>query len=360
MEKIEAYLVFTTEESKSYFWAGMALSIVLHIGLLYILAHSFYLPKTDFQQVINVDLESLFSKHPEQHALANQLVSMPKNLTSTEEPKETNLYSDKELYTDTQKIKRGDLDAGIPGLPLSSQVPQQPQSKIQEQQKATAAPKATKSSTSPSNTKPETPTGSKLMVRKLDNEYLVEKFTTKEAKKQAKQDPLMGYQAFSRPQGTGAAFYGVEGTQDFLPNLPDGDITLLNTKANQFAVFVRRVATQVFGQLRITGWEQLLASDIQKISNASNGSVVRAILSTSGELLNVILEEPSGSPRFDQALIEAAKRGAKDPNPPKAAIAPDGNIHFIFQAKSWVRYQPSPQTGSLSERRWLLLSTGLE
>ena len=53
--------------------------------------------------------------------------------------------------------------------------------------------------------------------------------------------------------GTGAKFFGNSGSTDYLPNLPDGDITLLNTKADHFAVFVRRVAARVFAALRSSG-----------------------------------------------------------------------------------------------------------
>src|SRR5690606_20546577 len=105
----------------------------------------------------------------------------------------------------------------------------------------------------------------------LDRQGLIDRFRKTPEERNTSQDShgspmsagsLAGYKAFSRPAGSGARFIGASGAPDHLPSLPDGDITLLNTKANQFAVFVRRVATQVFGELRLTGWESLLASDI--------------------------------------------------------------------------------------------------
>ncbi|RMG43853.1 MAG: energy transducer TonB, partial [Candidatus Dadabacteria bacterium] len=163
--------------------------------------------------------------------------------------------------------------------------------------------------------------------------------------------------AFSRPSGSGARFLGLSGSPDYLPSLPDGDLTLLNTKASRFAVFVRRVATQVFSELRQSGWERLSAGDIMSMQGFST---VRAVISKDGKLLRIEPLESSGSSRFDSVLFEAAKRGAADPHPPAAAAASDGNIHFIFKARSWVRIYSDPRTGARNERRWLLLATGLE
>jgi TonB family protein len=131
----------------------------------------------------------------------------------------------------------------------------------------------------------------------------------------------------------------------------------LNAKASVHAVFVRRVAIQVFSNLRASGWEQLRASDVQAMTEETT---VRAVLSPTGRLLRASLERSSGSPRFDEVLEAAVRRGARDPNPPKAAALKDGNIHFVFKARSWVMTGSDPRTGALRERRWLVLGTGLE
>ena len=142
----------------------------------------------------------------------------------------------------------------------------------------------------------------------------------------------------------------------YLPNLPDGDMTLLNTKAEYFAVFVRRVATRVFSELRLSGWEILSKDDIRMINSFSE---IEAIMSLDGNILNVKLLSSSGSSSFDDILKHAVKVAGKDNNPPANAKAADNLIHFIFQAKSWSKMGTNPN-GSLGERRWLLLSTGLK
>ena len=173
----------------------------------------------------------------------------------------------------------------------------------------------------------------------------------------AKAAPRTNIRPFSRPTGSGARFLGVRGTPDYLPHLPDGDMTLLNEKADRFAVFVRRVATQVFGQIRSTGWAVLRARDIRDISGYAT---IIAVLSPEGDLIKTMLRSSSGSAKFDAALKQAVQVGARDPHPPPDAAAEDGNFYFIFKAKSWVKLSGNARGRGASERRWLMLATGLE
>lgn len=211
------------------------------------------------------------------------------------------------------------------------------------------------------------PSARGIKTLKLDNGDLLTKFgeaPRKDAKPGSLNEVLNGtapaieeLRPFSRPMASGARFLGDRGSADFLPNLPDGDITMLNEKASRFAGFVRRVATQVFSELRLQGWDSLGASDIIAISDFST---VRVVLSLSGRILRIDLESPSGSFRFDEVVMRASKRGAADPNPPPQAKAEDGNIHLIFKAKSWVAGGFNARNGAPLQRRWLLLGTGLE
>ena len=141
------------------------------------------------------------------------------------------------------------------------------------------------------------------------------------------------------------------GVSDMLFQVPDGEITVLNEKADQFAVFVRRVANQVFGVLKRSSWGNLPASEVDSIQEFAK---VRAILSPQGKFLSVELLDRSGSSLFDSLLKDAAAKGASDQNPPREAVASDGNYHFLFLARTWSRRAPS------GEQRWLILGTGLE
>ena len=162
---------------------------------------------------------------------------------------------------------------------------------------------------------------------------------------------------FSRSAGSGARFIGLNGSSDYIQGVSDGDITLLNAKADKFAVFVRRVATQVFYQLKQQGWEYISASDIRQIQQ---DAVFRAKLSPQGNLLDVEFLQKSNSQNFDNIVLSAIQKSASGPHPPQDARAKDGNIYFIFMTKAWVQMGLARRGGIPRENRWLLLKTGLE
>ncbi len=360
-----------------YIRAGILSSLLLHVLLLGFL----FRPTPNFdkrQMVLEVDLRSLAPAFQKQIPLKQQIVTESMGREVKDAP-DTRWLAEKNMAVEKEQIKRGDApDAGLPGGQPSQASEALQQSSAKEAVEKVSAPKKSKpveKAQTPPPVKKKVSTGIKpLSDLPLDTGTLIREFAKEqnvekpEVSEQSERDltkeilgqgasAASGYQAFSRPSGTGAKVFGTRGSSDFLPNLPDGDITLLNTKASQFAVFVRRVALQVFGALRSSGWERLSASDIHAMQRSS---VVRAILSKEGKLLSVRIETPSGSSRFDEVLKGAAQKGAADPHPPAGAEASDGNIHFIFQARSWSRRGASGRNGAIRERRWLMLATGLE
>ena len=346
-------------------------------------------PKPAPEPIISVTIEPASFLQPKtSKQAANQIVS-PSQAKAAPPPEETRLLSERDSATEKEQIRRGD-EGGFPGQrkpAAQSQASKQSGGKKTSEPSHDEAQKkaAQKEAKSPQEKKPpEKPQEApqkpvhetvaknrpeKLTDLHLDNSTLAKKFgaaesaepaqaksSSSEASKAAS-EPLSDYQAFSRPPGSGAAFLGQGGINDHLPNLPDGDITMLNAKANTYAGFVRRVAVQVFSQLRARGWERLSASEIRQMSDFTT---VEAVLSPAGKLLAVKLLEGSGSANFDSVLEQSAQAGAKDPNPPAGARAEDGNIHFIFKARSWSSTGANARSGGFSERRWLLLATGLE
>lgn len=344
---------------------GILVSLLLHV-VLAILVHL----KEPLKKIENTSIEVSFIpeliQKPKEQAVSQQIVNMPDKIVEPIAPLESAAFqSDRDSQVEKQQIKRGDApDAGQVGQkPVAMAKKEQPAVKPPEPQK-----QQEKASSEPEAQPKPVPHELKDLDLRLDNKTLLAKFSDKKSKKTSRDqnsllqnnsdDTVSGeYNAFSRPVGSGAAILGLRGSNDFIPSLPDGDLTLLNTKANLFAVFVRRVATQVFSQLRRSGWESLRASDINQIDTMNT---VRAVLDPAGNLIKVTIEGGSGSQKFDQVLIDAVKQGARDPNPPKAAKADDGNFHFIFKARSWSRLDHNARTGAPFERRWLLLSTGLD
>jgi hypothetical protein len=122
---------------------------------------------------------------------------------------------------------------------------------------------------------------------------------------------------------------GPIGTPDLLPDIRQGNLTFLNTKAHRFAPFVRRVALRVFQHLIIYQRKQLT---LDEVVAAKDMVTVQAKLDTQGNLKKLIIQTRSGSHAVDSSLLEACKQGAWDENPPPEAQAEDGSINFVFRS----------------------------
>lgn len=356
---------------------------MLHIVFLLTLISN--KPKVpELPEMMEVTIEPPSTLQPQKNAQERQIVSQS-DAPKVSPPVQTERLSDEDQFAAEEKIRRGD-GGGVPSQQPSTGQQPRPESnptrpepqKPKQQKQAQKSPEKEVAKEKPSKNQSEDPLPKKaekpphhLTNLRLDTSTLEEKFgvTSENKRKEAASSEaesaarppappsISQYKAFSRPPGSGAAFLGSGGLSDYLPNLPDGDITLLNAKASQYAGFVRRVAVQVFAQLRTRGWENLSASEVRRIGDFTT---VEAILSKDGKLQEVRLVESSGSIAFDTVLGDATKAGAKDPNPPPGAVASDGRIHFIFKARSWSSTSANPRNGALRESRWLLLATGLE
>ena len=331
---------------------GLSISLIIHALLLGVILTS----RTHYPAPVAV-MDVTIEPPSALNSRTKEIVSPPAE-RAIKPPEDTNKLSDLDSLAVKEQVQRGD-NGGLPGAPSQSQQPQQPQQpkQAQEQQRPAKQPPTEKQPEHASND------GHPLKNLKLDDATLAMKFgsqpskATKQSSNAAPAATLNEYQAFSRPPGSGAAFLGNAGINDHLPNLPDGDITLLNAKANIYASFVRRVAVQVFTQLRSQGWEKLSQQQIQQLSDFTT---IEAVLSRQGKLLSVRILSSSGSTHFDSVVNLSVSAGVRDPNPPPGAEAQDGAIHFIFKARSWSQMGFNRRSGASQEQRWLLLATGLE
>lgn len=352
----------TTHILKDYEHIGLTISLLIHVIVFWIVFNTKPLPPP-LLTTIEVTIEP-----PSLPAQKRQIVSP--SVPSIKPPENTDKMSDVDSRADVEKIRRGD-PGGAPGKPEQQTQPSKPQeqrkpsvSKPEPPQKL--APKTPqkqeeKSPAKPSEQQPKRDL--RLSDLKLDNATLASKFgntpqnPSKAKSSNASASDLSEYQAFSRPPGSGAAFVGTGGINDHLPNLPDGDITLLNAKANQYAGFVRRVAVQVFTQLRTQGWERISAQQLHQLGDFTT---IEAVLTPDGKFIRATIIGRSGSDAFDGVVNTSVSQGASDPNPPEGARAKDGLIHFIFRARSWSQMGINRRSGAPTENRWLLLATGLE
>jgi hypothetical protein len=142
------------------------------------------------------------------------------------------------------------------------------------------------------------------------------------------------------------------GTLDFLPTIREGDITLLNTKAEMFAPFVRRVAVRVFENFVI-----LLRRSYGETGTTEEFAAVEAVMDRQGNLVKLITQDRSVSIALstDRNLQAAVREGFFDRNPPSGAESADGNIHFAFQARVALVLAPDGRRIPA----WALLGAGL-
>jgi len=145
---------------------------------------------------------------------------------------------------------------------------------------------------------------------------------------------------------------GTRGTLDHLPDIQRGDVTLLNTKANVFSPFVRRIGERVFQHLIIRQRSLVL----QQILSARGPVRMHVLLDPKGRLSSVVLEGHSGSASMDETLWDALNTAAFDNNPPPSAANPDGNYEFVFQAQLRAF---TPGEGGIPSRIESRLSVGL-
>lgn len=151
------------------------------------------------------------------------------------------------------------------------------------------------------------------------------------------------------------------GVSDYLPTIREGDITLLNTKAERFAPFVRRVAARVFQHLEIQ-----LKRAARGVGNSSAGrefAVVEAVMSKRGELINARLVERETNTQmtvYKQLLTAARPDVFFDANPPPGAEAADGNIHFFLLVDLMVQVAADPRTGRASTGYYGIAGVGLD
>lgn len=133
---------------------------------------------------------------------------------------------------------------------------------------------------------------------------------------------------------------GPTGTLDFLPEVREGNITLLNTKAEVFAPFVRRVALRVFQNFFISLKKDLVG---RMAPAATETLEAEAVMSPTGEMVRftILKRSPRMSLASDRRLQSAAAVGFFDRNPPPGARWEDGNIHFLFLTE--LRVEPSPR-----------------
>lgn len=360
--------------------AAMTASLLLHLFFLSGLLREWELPTAPppARRVIEISLVDLpLDPVPTPPPPKRQIVT-PSAAPKAPPPPETTRLSDTDTAARIEQVRRGDGGRPVEEAPPPPQ-PAVPQPKPVERD-ATQPEKRPPDSRRAPLRNPDSPPerASKSSPRrgpllKLDDEIIASRFGKAPGPSADHPARLASASPGQEPQRTPgdrerlnrfhrrepfsqaepfALFSGRGGTPDYLPNVQDGDVTLLNAKADRHAVFVRRVALQVFGSLRRQSWREIPYGEVSRIREFAR---VRARMALNGKLVDVEILESSGSETFDRLVSAAAQESCWDQNPPREAAAADGTIQFVFEARTWARGRESGPR----EQRWLLLGTGL-
>ncbi len=150
------------------------------------------------------------------------------------------------------------------------------------------------------------------------------------------------------------------GISDFLPGIRESNITLLNTKAERFAPFVRRVAGRVFQHLDIRLRQSVAGVTV---SSGHEYAVVEAVMSKQGRLVSarIVERQSTSSLAADRILLSVTEPNTFfDANPPPGAEGNDGNIHFILLVDLQVMGEQDPRSGRISAGYQGIAGVGLD
>jgi TonB family protein len=120
------------------------------------------------------------------------------------------------------------------------------------------------------------------------------------------------------------------GSMDYLHDVDDGDFTALNAKKWKHAPFFNRVKRAVADE-----WHP----EVVYVRHDPNGNVygvkdritvLTIHLSPDGKLAAWNMRQSSGVDFLDDEAINAFRKAAPFPNPPKDLVEGDGKIHFNF------------------------------
>jgi hypothetical protein len=264
----------------------------------------------------------------------SQIVSPPES-PEAKPPEDTRLLSDRDSHAPQETVKRGE--------PAPPAEPPRTKAKVAPAERSAAKPpegepgeeKPAGSRKPPPPPASDLPGLAGLLPRPSDlirDPALGDGSGTRD--KTTEKGSGRDYAAVARPELW--ADPGERGTPDYLPDVRLGSFTLLNTKADLFAPFVRRVGLRVFQSFSMDFKRQIFAGSVPQ---GREKIEIEAVMSRDGRRLEVRLRNRSGNLATDRVLLATLNDQIFfDENPPPKAVAADGLIHFVFALDASVWY----------------------
>jgi TonB family protein len=116
------------------------------------------------------------------------------------------------------------------------------------------------------------------------------------------------------------------GSQDYLPDVDEGEETLVNTKRWKYATFFNRVKRAVAHSWRPEMAYRLRDPTGQIYGLKNRMTVLKVSLKPDGSLRDVLLERPCGVDFLDDEAISAFKEAQPFPNPPIGLVDKESNL----------------------------------
>lgn len=133
-------------------------------------------------------------------------------------------------------------------------------------------------------------------------------------------------------------FEGIASNNDFVEDIPLGDVTNINTTENKYYGFYHRIKQKLE-----QSWGSSIQARATKLYKSgrripASGNLITAItviLNDKGNILDIKIDGSSGIRELDQAAIESFNKAGPFPNPPKGLLV-DGRavIQWGFVVKS--------------------------
>lgn len=120
------------------------------------------------------------------------------------------------------------------------------------------------------------------------------------------------------------------GSVDHLEDVEAGDETALNSRSSVYAIFFNRLKRRVAQEWAPQPLWQRHDPNLNVYGFKDRNTRVRVTLTPMGELLKIIVIEPSGVAFLDDEAVRAFRAAEPFPNPPGGLVDASGGITFTF------------------------------
>lgn len=110
-----------------------------------------------------------------------------------------------------------------------------------------------------------------------------------------------------------------------------GTISLLNRKADRYAIFANDLANHLYAEVRRRELDPEVAR--VKLPNDLKPVIITATLTKQGHLTELVLEQHSGKTMVDSLFINACKKALWSRNPPAGALSANGTYQVRVEGR---------------------------